>query len=119
MGQRTIRDFKSTRDVWEIIDTWAKTEKFTLIESEDNRRLYQKGRNVMDYPILLEVSQTDATTHIETWVQAGLFDRTRALFLVPSEMGIESGGVQMALPRRNARQAINKLLVELGQSPVA
>jgi hypothetical protein len=115
MSKRTTCTFTSGKDVWQIINAWAESEQFTLIESQDNRRLYQKGRNVMDYPVLLEISQSNGKFHMETWVQAGVFDRTRAMFLVPSEMGIESGGLQMVLPRRNARQAINKLLAQLEQ----
>jgi hypothetical protein len=41
-----------------------------------------------------------------------------ALFLIPADR-IESGGLKVALPRSMARNAVNKLLSELGQPPIA
>jgi hypothetical protein len=41
-----------------------------------------------------------------------------ALFLIPAEMGIESGGIKGALPRSMARNSVNKLLAQLDQPPI-
>ncbi len=45
--------------------------------------------------------------------------RIGALCLIQADMGIESGGLKVALPRSMARNAVNKLLSELGQPPIA
>jgi hypothetical protein len=44
--------------------------------------------------------------------------RLCALFLIPTDMSIESGGVKGVLPRTMARNAVNNLLAQLGQPPI-
>jgi hypothetical protein len=48
-----------------------------------------------------------------------LFVRLMALFMLPKQMSVESGGFRGALPRKIGRQAVNRLLEKLGQTPVA
>ncbi len=45
--------------------------------------------------------------------------RLSSLFMLPKQMGLESGGFRGALPRKIGREAVNKLLERLGQPPIA
>jgi hypothetical protein len=69
-------------------------------------------------PMMLELRQTGDKVHMEAWVRVGLMMRLLALFLIPTEMGLESGGFRLTVPRRTARGSVNELLGKLGQSPI-
>lgn len=118
MTSRTIRDFGVEAEIWPTVAGWAAETGFRLKESSDSQRLYQKGRGFLVAPMMLEISSAAGQVHLEAWVRANVFARLMALFLIPAEMGVESGGFRMVAPRRIARQAINKLLERLGQSPI-
>jgi len=66
----------------------------------------------------LKVRQENQEINIEAWISANLFVRIMSLFILPAEMGIESGGFRAVLPRSIARTAVNKLLAQLGQPPI-
>ena len=115
MSRRTIRDFSAKEEIWPVVEGWAKETGYRLRESEQSQRLYQKGHGILVAPMMLKISQTEEKVHLEAWIRAGLFVRLMALFIIPSEMGIESGGFRGVAPRRIARKAVNKLLERLGQ----
>jgi hypothetical protein len=113
-----VRDFTSSADIWRIVEPWAERSKYDLKRSSESTRLYQRGHGVILAPMMLEISHTEDKVHIEAWVRAGFLQRLLALFLVPSEMGIESGGIRLVLPRTTARTAVNELLGQLQQPPI-
>ena len=47
---------------------------------------------------------------MEAYVRTNFFVRLFALFLVPEEMGVESGGFKLVAPRKITRTAVNTLL---------
>ncbi len=114
MSRRTVCDFTADKEIWTVVEGWAKETRYRLRESDQSQRLYQKGRGILVVPTMLEVSQTKEKVHLEVWIRANLFFRLTALFLIPSERGIESGGFMWVAPRRVARRAVNKLLEKLG-----
>jgi hypothetical protein len=69
--------------------------------------------------MMLELEVDGDRLTLQAWVRANLFIRLMALFLVPAEMNIASGGFRMVLPRGIARGKVNELLVKLGASPIA
>jgi hypothetical protein len=113
-----VRDFTASADIWRVVEPWAEQSKYDLKRSTDLTRLYQRGHGVILAPMMLEISQTEDKVHIEAWVRAGFFQRLLALFLIPSEMGIDSGGMRLVLPRKTARAAINELLDQFQQPPI-
>jgi hypothetical protein len=68
--------------------------------------------------MLLDVSIENNKMHMEAYVRTNFFIRMLALFLVPKEMHIESGGIKLMAPRKIARKAVNKLLVKLNQPEI-
>ena len=67
----------------------------------------------------LSVRQNGTAVHLEAWIHSTLLARITALFLIPTDMGIESGGMKGIMPRSMARGSVNKLLSQLGQPPIA
>lgn len=68
--------------------------------------------------MMLKVRHDNQKTNIEAWIRANVFVRLMSLFILPAEMGIESGGFKDVLPRNIARKAVNTLLAHLRQSPI-
>lgn|SRR5574341_1824651 len=119
MNTRTVRDFPASADVWPIVETWAKESNYSLKTQTGSTRLYQRGQGFLTAPMMLEISQGGGQVHLEAWISVSPFMRLFALFLIPAEMGIESGGLQLVIPRNMARGAVNKLLNQLQQPSIA
>lgn len=118
MSERTIREFSAKADVWSIVERWAKEYGFTTIDQDAHHRVYRRGRERFDYPILVEISQMNERVRLAAWVKASTLDRGRALFMIPAEMGLESGGAQMVIARNGGRKLVNELLHHLGERPI-
>jgi hypothetical protein len=102
-----------------IVDAWAAENGFRLLETTGPKRLFQRGRGFWTAPIRLEASQAGSKTHLEAWIKVSFAVRLMALFVLPKQMGLESGGFRGALPRKIGRQRVNALLEKLGQPPIA
>ncbi len=65
-------------------------------------------------PMMLSLRQENNVVTLEAWVRSNLFVRLMSFFILPAEIGIESGGFKAVLPRKIARDAVNSLLHQLG-----
>lgn len=119
MAQRSTREFTAPGDLWVMVAQWAQEHGFEAIEQTAEQRTYRRGRERFDYPIMVELVITQGRVRMSAWVKASAFDRGRALFLVPAEMGLESGGAQLMVARNTGRKLVNVLLSRLGQTPIA
>jgi hypothetical protein len=113
MRTRTDIRFNTHPTQWSIIDQWAADESYKLQSSSATERLYQKGTGFLVAPMLLHIRQSGEQTVMQAWISANMMVRAFALFLLPPEMGIESGGLKAMLPRKIARNAVNKLMASL------
>jgi hypothetical protein len=118
MKKRTTLRFKNTSDIWPVVEKWAGENEYKQKESVRHERLYQKGEGLLVGPMMLRVRCENQETEIEAWVRATVLVRLMSLFILPSEMGIESGGFRGVVPRSMARKAVNTLLAQFGQSPI-
>ena len=119
MNTRTVVDFKVEQDIWPVIEQWAQAENFGFKEAlSPSARLYQRGSGFLTAPMRFMADIRDGRVHMEMWVYTPFFNRLFAFFLVPEEMGVESGGFKLVLPRNMARQSFNKLLAHLQQAPI-
>jgi hypothetical protein len=118
MAARTVRDFGASGDIGSAVDDWAREAGYRLVESRELTRVFQKGVGFLVAPMMLSIRQTGSDVHLEAWIRANLFVRLMALFILPAEMGIESGGMKAVIPRKMARGQVNKLLEALGQPPI-
>jgi hypothetical protein len=120
MSSRTIRDFQVGGDITPVVDAWAQANHYGFRGvSPDGTRNYQRGNGLLTGPMPLSVRQTGSSVHIEAWIHATLLARIAALFLIPPDMGIESGGFKGVLPRSISRNSVNVLLAQLNQPPIA
>ena len=118
MTKRTSISFQSANSIWPTVEKWAAENGYKPVAQEGDGRTFQKGVGFLVAPMMLRLAQNGDAVTGETWIRAGLFVRIMALFLLPAEMGIESGGFKGVLPRKIARSAVNKLLAELGAPPI-
>ena len=120
MAERTVRDFQCNYDVAPYADAWANATHFGLRSVDpDGTRNYQRGEGILTGMMLVTVRQQGPYVHFETWIHARLIARIGALFLIPTDMSVESGGMRGVVPRKMCREAANKLLAQLGQPPIA
>ena len=119
MAARTVRDFQVGFDVGPLVDAWAQAHHYGFRGvSLDGTRHYQRGNGFLTGAMPMTVRQYGPSVHLEAWIHATLLARIGALFLIPSDMGIESGGMRGFIPRQMARNAVNVLLAQFGQPPI-
>jgi hypothetical protein len=118
MKGRTVRNFTYHGDLWPLVDIWAAETGFRLLHGETSRRVYRKGKWLLMAPAFLEIRHEQGRVMIETWVKADLFLVLSILKGKEPETGIESGGLTASVPRKRAREAVNKLLKRLNQKPI-
>jgi hypothetical protein len=118
MDPRTIRNFDISGDTRPIVDAWAAENGFRLLEGTSASRQFQKCYGFWTAPIRLGISQEGSKVQLEAWVPINFFVRLMALFTLPKQMSVDSGGFRGALPRKMGRQAVNKLLEKLAQPPI-
>jgi hypothetical protein len=112
---RTVREFPADQSVWSVIDDWAQRVGYELKGSGEWGRLYQKGSGLWTLPRMLQATPTATGVRLEVWVRASNFNRIFALFIVPSESVLDSGGKVAIVPRNKGREEVNLLLQSLGQ----
>jgi hypothetical protein len=115
---RTVREFPVDQNIWNVIDAWAQQTGYELKASGETGRLYQKGTGFWMLPRILQATPTPTGIRLEAWVRANDLNRLFALFIVPSESILDSGGKVAIVPRKKGREEINALLQMLGQPPI-
>jgi hypothetical protein len=118
MNKRTTISFSTAGDFWPVVEAWAKQNDYRLVESNGSGRVYQKGHGFLTAPMMLKIGNKGQDVALEAWIKMNMLTRACALFMLPAEMGIESGGFRAVVPRNIARTATNKLLVQFGQQQI-
>jgi hypothetical protein len=107
------------RDIWPVIGAWAQKHKFMPREPQTgNVKLFQKGSGFWTAAMRAQFTQRGDQIELQAWVPISLFVRLMALFMLPAEMHIRSGGFRGVLPRKIAREAVNDLLQQVGAPPI-
>lgn len=114
---RTVREFESSENVFDIVDAWSRENGYELVEAAEHR-LYQKGHNLAVMPMMLSIRPAGGRYRLEAWARAPLINRILALGLLPEEIVVDSGGRKAIIPRKKARGDVNKLLERLGVPPI-
>jgi hypothetical protein len=114
MSKRTQISFQPNGDIWPQVDGWASANGYNRRAPTGSERLYQKGTGMLVAPMMLSIRQENGVVTLEAWVRSNLFVRMMSFFILPAEIGIESGGFKAVLPRKIARDAVNGLLHQLG-----
>ena len=115
---RTIREFQSTENVWDIADKWAAMTGYEIVAQDQNSRVYQRGKGFWVAPQRVQLTWTGQGYRLEGYVYLATFNRIMTLYLMPPEMIIDRGGFVGLIPRNRAREDTNKLLVSLNVQPL-
>lgn len=118
-AKRSTAMFPVHGDPWPVIGAWAQRHKFNPREPQTgNRKVFQKGSGFWTAPMRAQFEVVGNQVHVEAWLQIPWITRLMALFLLPAEMNIQSGGFRAVLPRSIARKAVNELLAQVGGAPI-
>jgi hypothetical protein len=114
-SRRSVVTYSVTGDPWPTIATWAQQHGFNPREPQTgNTKLFQKGSGLFTAPIRAQLTHTGNTVEVQAYLTMGLLVRIMALFLLPAEMNVRSGGFRAVIPRSIARKAVNVLLAQVG-----
>jgi hypothetical protein len=119
-NRRTLVTYQVQGDPWPVIAAWAQRKGFHPREPQTgNVKLFQKGSGFWTAAMRTQFTYDGAgTMQLQAWIPISLFARLGALFLLPSEIHIRSGGFKAVLPRKMARTAVNELLEQVGATPI-
>ena len=116
--KRSVVMFQVSGDPWPTIAAWAQKHRFMPREPQTgNVKLFQKGSGFWTAAMRAQFTHRGDQMHVEAWLPISIFARIAALFMLPAEMHIRSGGFRAMLPRKMARDAVNELLVQVGAQP--
>jgi len=117
--KRSVVNFQLRGDPWPTIAAWAQKHKFMPREPQTgNVKLFQKGSGFWTAAMRAQFTQRGDQMELQAWLPIGIFARIAALFMLPAEMHIRSGGFRAVLPRKIARNAVNELLQQVGAPPI-
>ena len=117
--KRTLVQFPVNGDPWPVIADWAKRHGYNPRAPQTGSiKLFQKGSGLWTAPMRAQFTHRGDTMELQAWVFVPLLARLFALFLLPEEIHINSGGFKAVLPRSMARKAVNELLQQVGASPI-
>jgi hypothetical protein len=118
-NKRSVVTFQVAGDPWPVIGAWAKKHKFNPREPQSgNIKMFQKGSGFWTAAMRTQFTQRGDQIEMQAWLPISLFARIAALFMLPAEMHIRSGGFRAVLPRKIAREAVNDLLQQVGAQPI-
>jgi hypothetical protein len=119
-NKRSVVVYQVQGDPWPTIAAWAQKNKFMPRDPQTgNVKLFQKGSGFWTAAMRAQFSYDGAgSMQVQAWLPIGLFARIGALFMLPAEMHIRSGGFRAVLPRKMARTAVNELLAQVGAQPI-
>lgn len=119
-NKRTVVHYQVNSDPWPVIAAWASKHNFNPREPQTgNTKLFQKGSGFWTAAMRAQFSYDGANTmQVQAWLPISLFTRIAALFMLPAEIHIRSGGFKAVLPRKIARNAVNELLQQVGAQPI-
>jgi hypothetical protein len=118
-NKRSVVTFSMAGDPWPTIATWAQRNKFLpRAPQTGDVKLFQKGSGLWTAPMRAQFTRRGETIELQAWVHNPLFARIMALFILPAEMNVRSGGFRAVLPRNIARKAVNELLAQVGAEQI-
>ena len=117
--KRTVVLFSVRGDPWPTIAAWAQKHKFLPREPQTgNVKMFQKGSGFWTAAMRAQFTKQGDQIELQAWLPISLLARIAALFMLPAEMHIRSGGFRAVLPRKLAREAVNELLRQVGATPI-
>ena len=118
-AKRSVVTFTLKGDPWPTIAAWAQNHRYLPRDPQTgSTKLFQKGTGLFTAPMRAQFTQRGKEIELQAWVHVPLLTRLMALFLLPQEMSVRSGGFRAMVPRAIARKAVNELRVQVGAVPI-
>lgn len=118
-NKRSVVLFSIAGDPWPTIAAWAQRNKFLpRAPQTGDVKLFQKGSGLWTAPMRAQFTRRGEQIELQAWVHNPMFARIFALFLLPAEMNVRSGGFRAMVPRNIARKAVNELLAQVGAEQI-
>jgi hypothetical protein len=119
-NKRSVVVYPVQGDPWPTIAAWAQKNKFNPRDPQTgNTKLFQKGSGFWTAAMRAQFTYDGmGSMQVQAWLPISLFARIGALFMLPAEMHIRSGGFRAVLPRKIARTAVNELLAQVGAQQI-
>ncbi len=118
-ANRSVVTFGISGDPWPTIAAWAQRHRYLPREPQTGSvKLFQKGSGFWTAPMRAQFTQNGQQIEMQAWIHNPLIARIFALFILPAEMNIRSGGLRAVIPRNIARKAVNELLAQVGAPPI-
>jgi hypothetical protein len=118
MKPETTMSFEHAGEFAPVVTQWAKDEGYRHKGVVDGYETFQKGYGILVAPMMFAYRQDGRKVQAKAWVPCNLLVRILSLFILPSSMGIESGGFRGVAPRRIARGTVNRLLERIKQPAI-
>ena len=110
IGRRTQRELAYSPEKWNLIDSWATTNRYQKVEEADNRILYKRRLGWTMPPTFIEMVQEKKRIKLDFWVKADAYLVVSLLTFKDPEIRLDRGGMSAMLPRKKARVLVNNLL---------
>ena len=118
-AKRSVVTFTIQGDPWPRIGAWAHQHGFRPRDPHTaDEKLFQKGVGLLTAPMRAQFTRRGDKIELQAWVHMPMLTRLLALFLLPAEMSLRSGGFRAMIPRSIARKAVNELLGQVGATPI-
>ena len=118
-AKRSVVTFTIAGDPWPTIAAWAQNHRYNPREPQTgSTKLFQKGSGLFTAPMRAQFTRRGSEIELQAWVHVPFLTRLMALFLLPQEMSVRSGGFRAMVPRAIARKAVNELLADVGAAPI-
>lgn len=118
-AKRSVSSFPVHGDPWQAVAAWAQSKGYQPREPQTgNTKLFQKGSGFLTAPVRVQFTFENGVMHVQAYLKISLFARISALFMLPAEMHVNSGGFRAVIPRNMARKSINELLSQMGGQPI-
>lgn len=131
IAPRTRLEFPLHQLDWAVVDAWAVSIEFVVVERSDNKRMYKKAE-LPGRTIYVELNHAAGQLLLQAWIRIAWWYRVATLFSLPEEINIDQEGLpklfliwadrlnnsRVEQTQLRARTAVNRLLAMFRQPAI-
>ena len=131
IAPRTRLEFPLHQLDWAVVDAWAVSIEFVVVERSGNKRMYKKAE-LLGRHIYVELDHAVGQLLLQAWIRIAWWYRVATLFSLPEEINIDQEGLpklfliwadrlnnsRVEQTQLRARTAVNRLLAMFRQPAI-
>ena len=131
IAPRTRLEFPLHQLDWAVVDAWAVSIEFVVVERSGNKRMYKKAE-LPGRHIYVELNHAVGQLLLQAWIRIAWWYRVATLFSLPEEINIDQEGLpklfliwadrlnksRVEQTQLRARTAVNRLLAMFRQPAI-